>query len=183
MLAREHKEEIRQPIPGSNDKKGTYNQGTPSQGSIPDWIQPRILTRVLDRSRTLNSNLQTPERPFLMDYGEKNVHNGIILGRNRNNNPEDLPQENDLAGSHGRNERFESQQDFQALRRRNQNQRKPGSYTIHRKFLAYGRAQSSSRTLRQGRQNSTFPTTVQNFQDLQTKDKFIKDLPVIPCSY
>ncbi|MBW0508314.1 hypothetical protein O181_048029 [Austropuccinia psidii MF-1] len=38
--------------------------------------------------------------------------------RNRKKNPEGLPQEDGLAGSHGQNERLDPQEEFQALRRK-----------------------------------------------------------------
>ncbi|MBW0553244.1 hypothetical protein O181_092959 [Austropuccinia psidii MF-1] len=119
-----------------------------------------------------------------MEYGKQNVHNCSIMGINRNNKPEDLPQANYLAGSHGRDEILEYQQEFQALRRkRNQNQRELGSHKIHREFLEYGTSQSYSETPRLGGRNYIFSTEFQKLQALQTKVQFIQDCLIIPGSY
>ncbi|MBW0584065.1 hypothetical protein O181_123780 [Austropuccinia psidii MF-1] len=117
----------RQPITGSNDQQRTYHQGTPTQGLIPNQIQPRSPTRRLDRCKTGPSNTQTPERPLHMEHGQQNVHYGRIMGRSGDNNSEDLSQANGLDGTYDRNSRLESQQEFQTLRRKsNKNQREPG---------------------------------------------------------
>ncbi|MBW0564455.1 hypothetical protein O181_104170 [Austropuccinia psidii MF-1] len=63
----------RQPITGSNDQPRNYQQVTPSQDLIPDQIPPRSPTRLLDRCRTVNTNLQNPERPFHMERDIRNV--------------------------------------------------------------------------------------------------------------
>ncbi|MBW0591743.1 hypothetical protein O181_131458 [Austropuccinia psidii MF-1] len=174
----------RQPATGSNDQQRTYHQGTPTQGLIPNQIQPRSPTRILDRCRTGPSNTQTPERPLHMEHGQQNVHYGSIMGRSGDNNSEDLSQANGLDRTYDRNARLEPQQEFQTLRRKsNQNQREPGSHTSHREILAQGRAQSDSGTPRNGRRSPIFPTTIQQFQALQAKGNFIQGSPTIPGSF
>ncbi|MBW0462909.1 hypothetical protein O181_002624 [Austropuccinia psidii MF-1] len=102
---------------------------------------------------------------FTRSMEKRNVQYGSIIGRNRNKNPEEVSQENSLDGYQGRKKSLELQQELQALRRkRNQNQREPGSHTSHREILADGRAQSDSGTPRQGRRRFIFPTTIQQFQ-------------------
>ncbi|MBW0504882.1 hypothetical protein O181_044597 [Austropuccinia psidii MF-1] len=106
---------------------------------------------------------------------------GRIVGRNRHKNTEDLSQEIDSDGSHGRNLMLESQQDFEALGgKRNQNQGEPGSHTSHRELLAHERAQSDSGTPRQGRRSTIFSTIIQQFQTLQDKGNVIQRFPIIP---
>ncbi|MBW0497706.1 hypothetical protein O181_037421 [Austropuccinia psidii MF-1] len=106
------------------------------------------------------------------------------MGRNKNNNPEDLPQANCLAGIYGINEILESQKEFQALRRkRNQNQKEPGSHISHRQFLEYEKAQLYSSAPRNGGGNYIFPKTSQQLQAFQTKFQFIQDSTIIPGSY
>ncbi|MBW0547183.1 hypothetical protein O181_086898 [Austropuccinia psidii MF-1] len=72
---------IRQPPAGSNDQKGTYHQGIPSQSPIPNKIQPSP-TKKLYRCRNIHSDASTPEIVFHLEYGQQNVHPGSIMGKN-----------------------------------------------------------------------------------------------------
>ncbi|MBW0567868.1 hypothetical protein O181_107583 [Austropuccinia psidii MF-1] len=130
----------RQPITGSDDQKGTR-----AQGLIAYQIKPTSPTRGLDIWRAGHTNPEIPQIPLHIVHGQKNVQYGIIMGRLVNNNPEDLSQQNDLDRPHKRKESLESQQELQALRRKEkQNQREPGSHTSHREILPHGTAQSNS---------------------------------------
>ncbi|MBW0543891.1 hypothetical protein O181_083606 [Austropuccinia psidii MF-1] len=88
----------------------------------------------MKRFRTGHKNSQTLERTLCTEHIKQNFQYGSIIGRSGNNYPEDLSQANDFDVSHGRNERLESQREFEGLRRKSsQNQRQPCSHAFHRK--------------------------------------------------
>ncbi|MBW0521872.1 hypothetical protein O181_061587 [Austropuccinia psidii MF-1] len=93
---------------GCQDIEGNHNHS-----AINFSIQQKPQTRGLEGYGSSSSAPPTPQRPFKMEHGQKEIQASIPLGRTWRKLPEDMSQRDRLQRSYGNHQRLESHQAFQ----------------------------------------------------------------------
>ncbi|MBW0525471.1 hypothetical protein O181_065186 [Austropuccinia psidii MF-1] len=136
-------------------------EGSHTHSAIHIPIQQKHQTRGLEGYGSISSAPPTPQRPFSMEHGQKEVQPGIPLGRTWSKLPEDPSQRDRLQRTYDNHQRLESHQEVQTPGGEGkQDKRESSHYPSYRRTTDPERAYSDSFRLTRSRPNqlsSGFP--------------------------
>ncbi|MBW0588967.1 hypothetical protein O181_128682, partial [Austropuccinia psidii MF-1] len=112
---REGLSQTRRPGEGHLGHSGGWQdiEGNHTHSAIHITIQQKPQTRGLEGYGSSSSDPPTPQRPFSMEHGQKEVQPSIPWGRTWSKLPEDIYQRDRLQRPYGNHQRLESHQEVQ----------------------------------------------------------------------